>query len=253
MGLRRIAEMMSRGIVLRRRLPKDLGGGRLYLSPESGLRMWRYNVRRMDPNLLRMASELVKPGATVWDIGANLGLFTFSAAFRAGPTGSVVSVEPDVDNVRLLLRSRLKMDLARNAPVDILPVAIGAPGPRIARFNIALRSRSANTLEGFGGSQMGGVAQVRLVPMMTADDLLDHFKPPDVVKIDVEAAELSLLAGAVRLLRDVRPVILTEVEPINSEGVADVLRANRYRMYDADAETRVEVTRAAWNCLAVPG
>src|SRR5258708_33765123 len=105
MSLRGLAEKLSRGIVLARRLPGDMGGGRIYVAPQSGgLKMWRRDVRRMDPTLLALATEFVAAGSKVWDIGANVGLFTFSAAHRAGPAGSVLSVEPDIDNVRLLLR-----------------------------------------------------------------------------------------------------------------------------------------------------
>src|SRR5688572_22539499 len=93
--LRSLLEGFSRDRVLRRRLPTEYGGHTLLVSPDSALMYWRRDLGRTDPLLLRLAADLVRPGATVWDIGANVGLFSFAAAFQAGRSGYVVAVEPD--------------------------------------------------------------------------------------------------------------------------------------------------------------
>src|SRR3954463_7048765 len=104
--VRRLVEKFSRGRVLKRRLPRDLGGGLLFVSPEAGgLKYWRRDLNATDPELLALAREVVVGGARVWDIGANVGLFAFAAAFLAGPGGSVVAVDADIDNAALLQRS----------------------------------------------------------------------------------------------------------------------------------------------------
>jgi hypothetical protein len=48
----------------------------------------------MDPALPGLAAEVVRPGDTVGDIGANLGLFSFAAAVAVGPAGHVLAVIP---------------------------------------------------------------------------------------------------------------------------------------------------------------
>ncbi|SRR6266487_3597683 len=63
MNLRRLAERMSRGVVLRRNLPPEFHRLPMYVSPEAGLRYWR-SLDKVDPSLLRMVRELVKPGST---------------------------------------------------------------------------------------------------------------------------------------------------------------------------------------------
>jgi FkbM family methyltransferase len=235
-------------------MPAAFGRGRIFVTPENALRYWRRDLYKVDPNLFRAAEEMVKPGASVWDIGANVGLFTFAAANRAGTSGSVLAVEPDVDNLRLILRTRHASNMNCNAPIETLCAAISRPGERFATFEISVRSRSSNALAGYGGTQRGGVRERRTVPCFTLDELLSAFKPPTVLKIDVEGAEIPLLNGAAMVLERHRPLILVEVDPANSKQVGEILRGYRYRLEDADLlpGQRGEMVDAAWNCLATP-
>jgi hypothetical protein len=118
MNLRHLAERFSRGVILRRHLPKQFQSLPLYVSPEAGLRYWRWGVETADPMLFRMVRELVRPGSVVWDVGANVGLFSFSAAALAGPGGFVLAIEPDVWLAHLLARSaqRIQQHSAGAAP-----------------------------------------------------------------------------------------------------------------------------------------
>ena len=57
----------------------------------------------VDPVLMNLVKEFVRPRSVVWDIGANVGLFTFAAASLAGPEETVM--RPDAWLVQLLRRS----------------------------------------------------------------------------------------------------------------------------------------------------
>src|SRR5580692_1992448 len=141
MGLRSALERSTHRLVVCRRLPPPFASARIYVSTEGGLRYLGRTMARVDPALLRLAAEVVAPGDTVWDIGANMGLFSFAGAVAAGPTGRVLAVEPDIALARLLRRSAgLNQDHAR---VDVLPAAV-SDGLGVARFHIARRNRSTN-------------------------------------------------------------------------------------------------------------
>ena len=99
---RRILERVTRRLIFRRRLPASFKHAVLYVSPAAGLRFIFTPMPSIDPHLLRCAYELVQKGDVVWDIGANIGLFSISAAVRSGDRGAVIAFEPDVWLVQLL-------------------------------------------------------------------------------------------------------------------------------------------------------
>jgi FkbM family methyltransferase len=207
---------------------------------------------KVDPELLEMADELVAPGDVVWDVGANVGLFTFAAAARAGPTGNVYAIEPDTWLVGLLRRSA-GLEEAKRAPVNVLPVAI-SDTVGVSRFHIANRARSANYLESCGSTQTGGVRETQWVVTVTLDWILEQFPAPKVLKIDVEGAEDRVLGGASELLSSFRPRILCEVCQENGSKVSEILHSYGYILFDASADRfkRAPIENPAYSTLAYP-
>src|SRR5262245_1351210 len=154
--LRSLLERTTRQLVFKRRLPPEFGKVVLTVSPSAGLRYLFRPMRSVDPVLLSLVYEFIKPGAVVWDIGANIGVFSFSAAQRAGSNGHVVAVEPDLWLVRLLQRTS-SLQPPSSARVAVVPCAM-ASSVGLRTFCIAARSRSANFLAEHGSSQTGGEA-----------------------------------------------------------------------------------------------
>lgn len=251
--LRTIVERISRKVVFKRRLPSRVGGGLIYVSPDSSLKFWKRNMDKADPLLFNWASEFVSAGDVVWDIGANIGLFTFAAASFAGPSGRVFAVEPDPFLVDLL-RHSARQKSNQSAPVEILPAAI-SESAGIARFSIAERGRSASHLEQVAGStQSGGVRETITLLTVSLDWLLERIPAPTLVKIDVEGAESQVLKGAKNLLSKVRPKILCEVSSAYSREVAESFHSHGYTLFDMEAANadRSPLAQPAFNTLACP-
>ena len=249
MSLRSVVERASHRVVVRRRLPAPFAAARIYVSTEGGLRYLARAMSAVDPTLLRLAAELVTPGDTVWDVGANMGLFSFAAAVAAGPTGRVLALEPDTDLAGLLRRSA--EGSTGHAPVDVLPAAASAE-LSVARFHVARRNRSTSHLAGFGSAMAGGVRSTHLVPTVTLDWLAARFPLPDVLKIDVEGAELTVLAGGAQVLAH-SPAVICEVYAQNATAVSDILTGHGYTLYDGDQlpGVRVPTAGAPFNTLAI--
>ena len=250
--LRSFLERATRQLVFKRRLPQEFDGVPLTVSPSAGLRYLFRPMRSVDPVLLGLAYEFIKPGAVVWDIGANIGLFAFSAAQRAGTDGQVVAVEPDLWLVRLLHRTS-SLQPSSSARVTVVPCAM-ASSVGLRTFCIAARSRSANFLAEYGSSQTGGEAVRQTVVTLTLDSLLSQVRAPDVLKIDTEGAELEVFQGARRLFESNRPVVLCEASSTTAPAITDFLVSFDYQLFDGDVarKERRPVSIAPWSTIAIP-
>jgi FkbM family methyltransferase len=242
---------VARNRVIKKRLPPDLGGGIVFCSPDALLSMWKPGWQsNQSANLFAWARRFVTAGDVVWDIGANQGLFTFAAAAVAGASGHVVAFEPDPFLVGLMHRTRRAQSQA--ARVDVLPVAVGN-GCGVATFCIATKDRALNHLASVAGNPHTGGDRDRLpVVAVTLDWVARHLPAPDLIKVDVEGAELGLLEHAGSLVGgDTRPRWIVEVAAENARPIAEMFRAARYRLFDANAPAH-EVDWPVWNTLAVP-
>lgn len=254
--IRSMVERMLSGVVVRRSLPLAFGAGEILASAGSGgLKFLFKPTHALDPSLLEMARQHVRPGSVVWDIGANVGLFSVAAAGLAGPAGKVFAIEADLDVARqLLLTARLPAN-RRHAPISVLAVAAGRCCG-VSRFAVAARARASNALEGYGSTQMGGVSEMRLVATLSLDQIRASLPAPAVLKIDVEGAEVEVLEGAMQVIAQDRPVLICEVSPWNSLAVATILRNAGYRMFDgaapADHGSEVVAAGAPWDTVGIP-
>lgn len=231
---RDILTALSRGVVLKRRLPREFASAPLFVTPESSLAFWRRDVARVDPFLLSMVRELVRPAMTVWDIGANVGLFSFAAAALGA---NVIAVEPDAWLANLMQRSALLNKL----PVTVLPASV-SDRQGISHLRVSEHGRASNSLTRTGRGQA--------VVSVSLDWLLDHFPAPDVVKIDVEGAEYAVLTGARKVLQ-ARPVIFCEVND-HHDAIADLFGKANYEFYAAREANRQPLRRPSRDTLAVP-
>jgi FkbM family methyltransferase len=182
-------------------------------------------------------------------VGANVGVATFAAARRVGPSGSVLAIEADVNMCGLLQRSAMMGD-GDEARVTILPIAVG-DRVGLAEFAMSDHGTTTNALAGFG--RFGGFLRRRQVVIVTLDWLSQHTRPPTLLKVDVEGAELLVLRGAGELIAAHRPTILCEVGEDVADEVGRFLVDRGYQLFDARVlrRERVPLTRCPGELLAL--
>ena len=145
--------------------------------------------------------ELLTVGDTCLDVGANIGVMTFLAAAAVGPTGRVIAVEPNPDNVQLLYRGIL---LNRCSNVEVLPLA--AAGHQAI---VGLSGRSNTRLMGPDSA----APPAWFVQSVTLDETLATLPKLDVIKMDIEGTEAAALRGLERLITTHRPALVVEFNP----------------------------------------
>ena len=172
----------------------------------------------------------------IWDIGANVGLFSFAAAARAGSLGKVLAIEPDPWLAMLLRRSAMT-HVANAAPVEVFSVAAG-DSVGTAEFHIARRGRSSNFVSGFGVTQSGGSRNSFPVMTVTLDWLAERWDKPSVIKIDVEGMDHLVLRGAGNMLA-AKPTLIMEVTQSNAAEIIRTLGTRGYKLFDAESASVV--------------
>lgn len=143
----------------------------------------------------KVFARSVRPGFTVFDIGANAGFYTLLAARLAGQGGRVYAFEPLPRNLHYL-HTHVECNGLLN--VSILPIAVGAKESGV-RFDDSGSPSMAHLSED-GALEV----QMRSLDSLRREQLI---RPPNVVKIDVEGAEFGVLLGGENLLSAARPLL----------------------------------------------
>lgn len=192
------------------------GGTRVEVTLGNDNSLCLYVAGSFEPNEFAFLDGVLRPGMTFIDVGANEGYFTLHAARRVGRGGRVVSVEPS-SRERLQLERNVRRNRLRN--VTIVPHAL-ADAAGTARLQIAAKVHGGhNTFGAFAYDDAVAVASEE-VPLETLDALAGRLSVGrvDVIKIDVEGAELKVLKGGRHLLATSRPILLIEANDAALRG-----------------------------------
>jgi FkbM family methyltransferase len=146
----------------------------------------------LEPGTTAVLSALALPGGTVIDVGANVGALTLPAARRVGPTGRVLSLEPAPRVADLLTRTVRMHGLSW---VEVHPVAAGDVDG-VLRFNLSAQTTHNSVLP------LDDVVETIEIPSRRLDTLVAPGERVDLVKIDVEGAELQVWRGMQRIVGD---------------------------------------------------
>jgi len=93
--IRRFVERISRNKVIFRRIFVCRKEVPIFVSPGAQLKYWKIGKGVFDQDLINIAERYIKKQSNVWDIGANVGVFTFSASSIV-TDGQILSIEADL-------------------------------------------------------------------------------------------------------------------------------------------------------------
>ena len=214
------------------RLATEAQGIKLWVDPASnfGIRILRED--NYEAGLSAAFSELLKPGDTFVDVGANEGWFSLLAAKLVGPSGRVLACEPQE---RLWPVIAKNIALNRLSNIRLLPFACSdCAGKHNMHLYPSLNS---------GSSHMGGAARrwekTQTVETLPLSEILDSLggRPVNLLKIDVEGFEHKVLLGAGECIgREIRAIVVeTHAAQLgqvgtNEQQIKALLAAKGYTM-----------------------
>jgi FkbM family methyltransferase len=189
----------------------------------------------------RLVQELLRPGDTFVDVGANLGWFTLLAARCVGAAGRVFAFEPSPD-VYEHLRENLRLNGSHNVTAEQLAL--------FNRGGVALLSHSRPRHSGTA-SLFNKDPLAREVEVVTLDEYRSRLQIGAIrlIKIDVEGAEMEVLLGGQRTFAErVCECILIEVDEdhlhrrgLRSSDLLGQLRDWGYRLFRIGVFGRREI------------
>jgi FkbM family methyltransferase len=180
----------------------------------------------------------VRTGMTVWDLGANAGLYALASARAVGPSGRVYAFEPMQRNQQFL-REHLALNHVTN--VLVVPFAV-------AEIKGTVRMAEGDSPSEFHMDRQGAIE----VPSIDLDSWREDndLAPPDVLKLDVEGAEDAVLRGGARTFSQHRPVIYVALHGQQQrEACHALLSAWGYQLA---AVERAESLETSWEWIAEP-
>jgi FkbM family methyltransferase len=181
-------------------------------------------------------------GDHVWDVGANIGYLALVAARIVGPTGRVVAIEPDAECAQAI-----RTNAALNGLDAIEVVEAAACDTTGTADLVVVRDRLWTRLASVGDHHES--EQRVNVKTIALDDI--EGPPPTLIKIDVEGAELDVIAGMRRLLRDARPLVVCEMHGRNAE-FCEAMRAAGYTVSNLDGPEPVHEAGENVHALCTP-
>lgn len=213
--------------------------------------IYRYGF--FEEELTRAFIDLLKPGMTFFDVGSHFGYFSLLAADLVGPAGKVHAFDPTPSTYEML-----RKNVGHLPNVTTINAAGFSREAKLDFTDFGLEYSAYNSL-----SQGGGGGKISFdkskpqptprhfqVDALTIDGYIDRTGvKPNMLKIDAEGAELEILKGMERTLREVKPVVTLEMGDVGaakgtrtSRNVVDHILARGYQGFEYKGNKRVPHT-----------
>jgi FkbM family methyltransferase len=185
-------------------------------------------VGTYEPEMQSALRGLIKPGMTVYDVGANIGYVTLILGKLVGARGKVYAFEALPDNVE-----RLRRNVELNEYADRVTIFPGAVAAGAGEVSFLIHASGAmGKAAGSAGRDEQYLREI-VVPCISLDEFVftQGNPPPQAVKMDIEGGEVLALPGMKRVLAEARPLMLMELHgPESARAAWEALTAANYQL-----------------------
>jgi FkbM family methyltransferase len=163
-----------------------------------------YVLGTTEPDEQEELAKHLKSGHVFYDLGANIGFYATIAARIVGKSGRVYAFEPFPTSVAAIQKNAALNNFTN---VEVFSVAVGDKAGETTFF-LAENSAKHSLLEVKDGQGKGIPVQIVALDTYIAEKGL---RPPDVMMIDIEGAEILAMNGMIETIAKHKPIILCEV------------------------------------------
>lgn len=187
-------------------------------------------------------SSLIKEGDVVVDAGANIGYYTLLLAKLVGNTGKVYSFEPNPSSFNILRKNIKKNGINNVQSFDVALCDNNGHG----KLYINDYNKGDNRIYRIDDKQDGIT-----IKNASLDQIIPPHEHVDFIKMDTQGAEVLILKGMKRILKNYRPMMIIEYWPIGlkrartgAKELLEILTANgyQYQMIDENTGKLIEIT-----------
>ncbi|MRS02975.1 FkbM family methyltransferase [bacterium] len=170
-----------------------------------------------EPDMRKTILKFTRPGMVAYDIGANVGVFSFLFASIVGEDGMVYSFEPEENNYTCFEKS-LEKHNKKNIVLDKRAVGRTKSTERFDRRGGAFSGRL------IGNGLYDTTDNIKIVETVSIDYVVneERYRVPDILKIDVEGNEGMVLEGMRNILETCHPIIICELHTHLGESTDQV-------------------------------
>lgn len=192
----------------------DLKGYKVLLNLKTEKSRW---LGTYEPELQAALREFLRPGSTVYDVGANIGYITLMMAHNVGVDGRVYAIEALPANVE-----RIQQNVALNnlKNVSVVPAAVIDRAGQVT-FYVHDSVGMGKAAGSIGRRDEQYKAEITVTGISLDAFVYEQGHPlPEAVKMDIEGGEVLALPGMMRLLREAHPILFLELHGPESEKIA---------------------------------
>jgi len=220
-------------------LPKEIeikvgNNSRMVINPKEAYYLLGYEEH--EPLVSSIIIKSLREGDVFIDIGAYIGYYSLLAREVVGVSGKVIAFEPHPENYKKLVRN-----IHLNAYTNIVPenIAISDKRERLKLFlgiNPSTHSIIERSPNNVSSDEFFEVEAISLDEYLDGRNIV-----PNVIKMDVEGAELKILSGMKKTIRSYHPTMIIEVHPLHlgKKGVKillETLKDHGYRLFKVQEE-----------------
>ncbi|MBI2730579.1 MAG: FkbM family methyltransferase [Sphingobacteriales bacterium] len=244
------------GIEKERFIVKLQDGLRMYVTPADHIQQYIFWERYYEKPAVMVLKKIIQPDSVFFDIGANSGYYSLIAANKA-IHGKVYSFEPATRHFQKLLDN---IHLNKLSNIKVFNTGIGNKNEK-AIFYLSSDENSGMSglrpAENFSG-------KTALIEVVRLDDFSEtaSISSVDIIKIDIEGAELNALEGMEKIILKYKPVFFIEMIGnqlhLYNKTIADVfewLTARGYSAFDIEKNctlTKLTSAKEGYTILFVP-